>query len=540
MSNMHQGLDLSRFKKVSSDKKTTTLRHAKGHEIKIAHSGLTPKMKERLDALPAHMAEGGDVPDPLTETRSAPEEPTEAQPLDNESPAVAADAPPVAAEPEAPEAPATAMPEPPSVPAAAPAVAAAPSMAQHLKEQDQMTANDLALGHIKPQTYADLFAKKDTLGKIGTLFGMLLSGAGSGLSHQPNAVMEMMNKQIDQDFDAQKSSAVNAQNFLRLHQQHEMNQAQIKQMGVQNALTTAQTGAIPSQIARTEAETGKIGFENKLTAAQARDLNLTAEAKTKMLMNRAAFHKLVVDTQNMPEGPAKAQAIQTLGMMSQAVNAENFDIADRAAAMSALSGALNPPEATPGVDPEKGFNSVQQQLRLSGQSALAEDREARHFPGIPGQASVKLTPQDRSNIEGSQALMGSLERLKAFSKANPNPPKGSKADIEGKALAAQVQGDFRLATHGGVFKEGEQNFISQVVPGDPTAWSPFAHVVDKIDTVINETKARNDQFLKSKGFPVAATAAKEKQKNERKTWNGKTYERGPNGESVEVKARASK
>ncbi len=536
MSNMHQGLDLSRFKKVSSDKKTTTLRHAKGHEIKIAHSGLTPKMKERLDALPAHMAEGGEAEAPEVEAA-----PAEGAPIDGASPAAAADAP---AEASAPEAEPTAMPEPPSAPAvaapaaAAPAATAAPSMADELRNQDKMIANDLAMGHIKPQTYADLFAKKDTLGKLGTLFGMLLSGAGSGLAHQPNAIMEMMNKQIDQDFDAQKASAANAQNFLRLHQQHEMNQAQIKQMGVQNALTTAQAGAIPSQIARTEAETGRLGHENKLTDAQAREAGIKADAGSRMLANRAALHSFVVDTQKMPEGAAKQERLRTLGMMSQAVDNENYDIADRAAARAALGNALNPPEATPGANPEQQFNSVQQQLRLSGQDKLAEDREARHFPGIPGQASVKLTQEDRNNIQGSQALMGSLERLKAFSKANPNPVKGSKADVEGKALAAQVQGDFRLATHGGVFKEGEQNFISQVVPGDPTAWSPFAHVADKIDTVINETKARNDQFLKSKGFPVS-TASKDN-KEQYKTSGGKTYKRGPNGEAVEVKSRAAK
>jgi hypothetical protein len=52
------GLDLSRFRKIHSDKNTTTLKHVKDqHEIKLAHGALSPEMKKNLDSLP--MAEGG-------------------------------------------------------------------------------------------------------------------------------------------------------------------------------------------------------------------------------------------------------------------------------------------------------------------------------------------------------------------------------------------------------------------------------------------------------------------------------------------------
>lgn len=69
--------DLSRFKKVSSTKESTTLKHPDGHSITIAHSPLSPKMREQVASLPMsggkeapkakstttvpiqHMAEGG-------------------------------------------------------------------------------------------------------------------------------------------------------------------------------------------------------------------------------------------------------------------------------------------------------------------------------------------------------------------------------------------------------------------------------------------------------------------------------------------------
>lgn len=54
-------LDLSKFSKVSSDKHTTTLKHDKGHTIKLAHGALEPKLRKQLESLP--MADGGKVTD---------------------------------------------------------------------------------------------------------------------------------------------------------------------------------------------------------------------------------------------------------------------------------------------------------------------------------------------------------------------------------------------------------------------------------------------------------------------------------------------
>lgn len=55
-----KGLDLRKFKKVSSDVDFTTLTHGEGHEIKVAHKSLSKAHKSQLDALP--MAKGGEVP----------------------------------------------------------------------------------------------------------------------------------------------------------------------------------------------------------------------------------------------------------------------------------------------------------------------------------------------------------------------------------------------------------------------------------------------------------------------------------------------
>jgi len=52
-------LDLSKFKHVSSDDKTTTLKHSDGHQLTLAHSKLSPVNQEQLKAL-AKMSQGQD------------------------------------------------------------------------------------------------------------------------------------------------------------------------------------------------------------------------------------------------------------------------------------------------------------------------------------------------------------------------------------------------------------------------------------------------------------------------------------------------
>ena len=54
-------IDLNQFKKIKADKNTTTLRHMKNnHEIRLAHSALSPDVKKQIDGLPM-MADGGPV-----------------------------------------------------------------------------------------------------------------------------------------------------------------------------------------------------------------------------------------------------------------------------------------------------------------------------------------------------------------------------------------------------------------------------------------------------------------------------------------------
>lgn len=54
-------LELGKFKKMSGDGKHSVLKHEDGHEIKIAHHALSPKMRGQLAEMREHKAEGGRV-----------------------------------------------------------------------------------------------------------------------------------------------------------------------------------------------------------------------------------------------------------------------------------------------------------------------------------------------------------------------------------------------------------------------------------------------------------------------------------------------
>lgn len=323
-----------------------------------------------------------------------------------------------------------------------------------LHQESQMFQQDVNAGHITPKTYSSLFHDKSTLGKIGTMFGLLLSGAGSGLSGQPNALLGMMDKQIENDLRAQQESAGNQQNYLKINQQNLMNQAQAGNVTV--------------------------------------DTNTKAYALAKSQMNNAALHSLVENANKLPPGPQKDQAMQTLAMMNNAVQNENFNILDRAATASALGSMLG------GKD---GGNTMIMKSGMMGPEAkeVGKDIEEKTIPGIPGKASMPLTSEDRNKITSGMEFQKKLDNFMKWSKSHSGSLNPKDMNY-GKALAAQLQGAYREATNGGVYKEGEQNFISKIITEHPTKFFNSIRVMPQLQAVKDDHTMRMDQLLKSKGF----------------------------------------
>lgn len=529
-------LNLANLKKISSDENSTTFKHPHGHSIKIAHSGLQESLRNELEKIPLHKnptsmakkyAGGGAVknyaegtPDePVSNDKppvvinvgaqpqvsNAPVAPNpQSSPQAVPQPQAAApapqnpDLPPVApVDPDMPENQSVADqgkdvtpeqgPQGPSAPEAesntekpqqqGPQAPQDPQQQfqqhkavalQDYTVEDKAFQNDLNNGHITPKTYQDLFANKGTLGKVGMLFGMLASGAGSGLSHQPNALMQLMNNEIQNDLAAQQQSKANAQNLIRLNQAHLMNEAQVGFTGAQAGLTNV------------EANTKAIAFSN-------------------MQANRIALDHIAQQVNRLPVGsPDRIKSEQALAMMYNSVNNENFNIASRAASASAYYKMLM---GQPGAGGEEAFQQKTAGMRMLGPQGteMAKNLEEKHFPGLQGQASIPLSGEDRTAINSGIDFDQKLDRFINWTKNHSGDL--SPSDINtGKAMAAELQGSYRLNTHGGVYKEGEQNFISKLIDEDPTKFFNDIRVVPQLQAISSENRARLNQLVKSKGF----------------------------------------
>jgi hypothetical protein len=570
------------FQKIAVDKHYTTMKHPDGHELKIAHFGLKPRLLKQLKDMPLRgekMAEGGQVrrysqgamvegsgdsddsssqapvvinvgtpqsnedeikkklntfsPFESNYTQPNSEEqikqmaveqmanrqkgaytqdqdarnsalamnqrlreqgaPPEAmrqvpgdQPEASAGPAPAStDAPPVQDTLAQPQAPAPRAPKPAPAQAAAqnvdqaeaqaqPAVAGAPAAqgadqyqkgvhdyykenAYDLGQKAAAWQQDLTNGHVDPKTYASMFAKKDTLGKVGTLFGLLFSSIGSGLTHQPDALLEMMNNEIKNDLDAQIKSKENAKNFITLSQQHELNESTIKYQGAQAANANA------------EAQTK--GF-----------------ALAQVRANMTAAHHLSTMVQNMPEGPEKRAAQQAYAMTMNGMGNENSSIMDRAAANLALVQAGNSGDGINTAALKTNPNMVN----------YANDIEQKTVPGA-GMSSIPVTPEIRSQISSGIAFQNELSRFIDWTSKHSGSL--SPADIrEGQALSGQLNNAFRNATHGGVYKEGENGFIGKMIDPNPTKFLNNIRVMPKLKAVQRESAAQLDQTMKSAGL----------------------------------------
>lgn len=260
--------NLSHLRRIAVDNDYTTLKHPSGHEIKIAHKNLQPKMRGELEAVP--MAEGGPVEEQAPEAMThVPYEksPEIEQEMQNIETAVQSAEPQQAQAPEAvPQTPQYSVPEPTENFSLAPAgqginsskndpygveagyqaysqgqqeqrrglekqaeaesQQARESIPALQRQQDQLQTlsqlheehmnslnkereslmTDALKGHINPNQF---WEEKSVPGKIGTIVGMLIGGLGGS-----DAPMKLLQTQIDRNIQAQKLNLENKHNLL--------------------------------------------------------------------------------------------------------------------------------------------------------------------------------------------------------------------------------------------------------------------------------------------------------------------------------------
>lgn len=290
-------LNLSKFKKVGSDKEFSTLRHEDGHEIKIKHSALLPANRKELISLPSQKAEpikakayddGGPVtPDPTP--NASPDQ--DAAPSDDSSSYQALPDPTQDIPQDAPQPVPQAAPVQQQAPDTYGTNAAQQAFLSGIKEQtagldlarqaaevqgaaqaqaannyvaaqqtqalDYQThlkdvadehnrfVQDYVNGHIDPNAYLE---NMSIPGRVSTAIGMILGGAGAGVTGGPNPALDFLNRQIDRNIDAQKADLgkkatlleANLRQYGNLRDASDM--ARIQQQGIYGA-QVAEAGA---------------------------------------------------------------------------------------------------------------------------------------------------------------------------------------------------------------------------------------------------------------------------------------------------------
>lgn len=455
-------MNLKGFKKVHEDEHKAVLKNEHGHEITIAKKALTDRHRKDLEGLTLHADEGMEVPSQDSSVEDALNRQSDIKNqamTSDESPQNDSGAPPQSnglaqqqaapTQQQAQRAPSNSL-QNTGVPSDLPSsdqyqqqqVAKAQQEseqsyqqyyqdhAKEIGEQNAKFAQDLVNGHIQPQTYNSLFAKKDTVGKIGTLFGLLVSGAGSGLSHQPNAVLGMMDKEINNDLEAQKQSKLNAQNFLRINQAAEMNKANVGLL---------------------KAQTQGANIENQI-----KHVTLT---KNQMLLS--TLHGLNLGADKIPaNSPLKQQYSQMLNGLSSVVGNEVQQNSMKAAAqMAGISQAQY-------VDQTNKMRMAGEMLGEPGLAQESKDRESKTIPGV-GYTDLPVTDKDREGISIRQNLLKKAQDLRQWSQKNSgslNPA----TRAEGETKARLLQDAYRQANGEGVFRKGESDFISGIIDSEPT------------------------------------------------------------------------
>lgn len=338
-----------------------------------------------------------------------------------------------------------------------------------LLKENQAFQQDLANGHIQPKTYADLFHDRSLLGKVGMIFGVMISGANAGLNGGPNAALENMNNSIKRDLEAQEQSKANAQNYLRLSQAHVMNSAQAGNLNVDTALK--------------------------------------AKTLANMYMNQSVLHELQQQVGKLPPGsPQRAQAEQVLASVSQGVQNENYNLADRAAANQAYYKMMGFGGGSGGSGGGEGnFNAKQKAKIMVGGAQgkeMADFDIDRHIPGVAGQAERPIPEDIRNRVQAMSVLDNKGKDVLDFVQKhrgtwNPQTRAQATQKIE------EMKNFYNDSIKGGALTSGRLGWYDEQFAKSPTdILSQMLGSTAKLKEMVNSNQNRRDLELKGLGFPV--------------------------------------
>lgn len=346
----------------------------------------------------------------------------------------------------------------------------------NLNAERQNHIQDIIDGHIDPNKYWDDHSK------IAAGIGMIL--AGFNPTQSPNAAVNFIKYQMDQNMEAQKQNLNSSQNLLK---------ANLEQ------------------------------FHNIHDATE----------MTRIMQNDVVAHQLMAaanKAQGGPNGMAANQAKMAAGQLLQESSKRVQEFAMR----RMLMGAMNSPQSSQGSPgDEQAFNHKYNMLMMVNPE-MAKSMAERHVPGI-GDASVPVPDGAKTLMRAHKDVNQIMNEVLNFAKEHSGTL-DPKLRSQGNALINQLQSQIRVAEDQGVYKESEANFMRKTIGESPADFLSSYTTVPKVKELQHLKQQNYNNLLQQYGLrPQQLPQAQQQSSPATKTVNGVQYKRGPDGNAVRVK-----
>lgn len=447
-------LDLSKFKKLHSDKNFTTMQHEDGHSLKIAHSALSHKVRKQLEQLPA-----ADTAQANTQSQTEAMHP--AQNFDDggevaDLPASSAPPPPTADDPEL-AAPSDSPPS--SAPPESDEQDTGPTLDAQ-KEGDKIkdlyktsTIDPISI----PSSYSNNGATSDANVPHAYTMGQQAinqqAAAAGNLGREQAAVAD---KHM-QDISEAKANVETHYNDLNTElnnwkqdvadQKIDPNRYMSNMGTTQRVLTglglfigglggsTQVQDFLNKQIDRDiDAQKANIGKQENLMSINLRQFGNETQAADMSRMQMLAFYqaqaeKMAASAQT-PQAQANAKQALAQMEMEQAKYQQQF------AVTQALKGSADP---TSGAGSEGAYKQMLNAASVVSPEAY-KDAQAKYIPGV-GVASRPVDKEDFQTFTAMNELRRTLSRADTFARTNGTVAPGTVAAQE----AADIQNKLQLS-----------------------------------------------------------------------------------------------
>lgn len=312
-----------------------------------------------------------------------------------------------------------------------------------LSDEYQNFIKDYKDFHIDPQHYLNSMG---TGQKIATGIGLILGGLG-GANTGTNPSVDYLNKQIDNDINAQKAEMDKKNNLLA---------ANYRQFG------------------------------NVNQAAQ----------MTKAMQQGIVIDQLQQVAAKYQDPVVKARAQAAIGQIGLDRDKTLFQLGQQTYLMKAAQGASNNGQSNPDQKVAQQIGT----LRILNPE-MAKSLESRYVPTV-GVGSIPVPDKVREELTGRQNLDNAVADLKQFAEQNHGTLLDRATVVQGKAKAKLVQDAYRRANAQGVFREAEKNFVEGIVDQDPTKFFASFRTLPKYKELSEDNMRQLNTLKSSYGLPA--------------------------------------